>query len=320
MYPDGTLQTQLAGTADLDKDPAMAPDGTSVVLSGMRGTATDEIWKIDLTSGAAQRLTVDTFADRSPDWQGLVLQTNHPPLAGAGPDMNVPCAGADGALVSLNGSGSSDPDDNLAIYEWFASFGTPGQQLLGTGMEIQVLLPPGTTDVTLRVTDTDGLQATDSMTVIVVDPQPASLSVTADPNVLWPPNHQMVDVHVSVQATGGLCSPTPQFELQSVQNSQADSGGNGKGHRGVQSQGNEDVAGADLHTPDLDLQLRAERDGGDPAGRVYTLTYVITTGTGAGTTTSTQVIVPHDVGFESDMVVGKSAGQREPSDLKRRMR
>jgi TolB protein len=289
MYPDGTLQTELPGTADLDKDPAMAPDGTAVVFAGQRGTSAEEIWSLNMTTGVPRRLTLDSFADRSPDWQGLVLQTNHPPLAAAGSDLTVPCADAEGATVSLDGSGSTDPDQNLAVYEWFTGFGTSAQRLLGTGLHVDVLLPPGTTEVTLRVTDAEGLNDTDELTVTVVDPVAPTLTVSTDPAELWPPNRQMVDVHATVQAAGGRCSATPQFELQAVQVSDANAGnGRAKGLSAPDS----DVAGAELGTADLDLQLRAVRPG--TGSRTYTLTYVLTTGSGAGTMAWATVVVPHD--------------------------
>jgi sirohydrochlorin ferrochelatase len=290
MYPDGTLQTELPGTADLDKDPAMAPDGTAVVFAAQRTTATDEIWTLNLTTGVARRLTTDSFADRSPDWQGLVLHTNNPPLAAAGTDVTAPCVDAEGAVVALDGSGSTDPDENLAIYEWFAAFGTSDQHLLGAGMHVQAVLPPGTTEVTLRVTDAEGLQDTDSMTVTVFDPVTPTLTVSTDPSQLWPPNRQMVDVHATVVVTGGRCSSTPAFELHSVQVSDENSG-NGRG-KGLGAQPELDVVGAETGTPDLDLQLRATRTGSGM--RVYLLTYVLTSGTAAGTTASANVIVPHD--------------------------
>ena len=320
MYPDGTLQTELPGTADLDKDPAMAPDGSAVVFAAQRGTSTDEIWTLDLTTGTARRLTLDSFADRSPDWQGLVLQTNHPPLAGAGADVTVSCTEAAGAIVSLDGSGSTDPDNNLAIYEWFTFFGTSSQHLLGTGVHLQAQLPPGTTEITLRVTDAEGLDDTDIMNVTVVDPVAPGLSVSTDPSELWPPNHQMVDVHASVQATAGLCSPVPQFELQSVEVSEETSS-NGHG-KGLSSPGN-DVAGAELGTADLDLQLRAVRPG--KGSRTYTLTYVLTTGSGAGIQAWATVVVPHDQSASQPGVNPKTASMRSEdtmrsADMRRRVR
>jgi TolB protein len=320
MYVDGTMQTELPGTADLDKDPAMAPDGSAVVFAAQRGTSFDEIWTLDLTTGSTRRLTLDSFSDRSPDWQGLVLQTNHPPLAGAGVDVTVPCAGAEGAVVDLDGSGSTDPDDNLAIYEWFTGFGTSAQNLVGTGMHLQVPLPPGTTEITLRVTDAEGLDDADSMIVTVVDPVTPSLSVSTDPSQLWPPNRQMVDVHASVQAAGGLCSPTPQFELQTVQVSEEGSShGNG---RALGAPGS-DVAGAELGTADLDLQLRAVRPG--KGSRTYTLTYVLTTGSGAGIQAWAQVVVPHDQSASEAALNPKTVSMRSgdttrSGEMRRRVR
>jgi TolB protein len=320
MYTDGTLQTELPGTEDLDKDPAMAPDGSFLVFAAQRGTSTDEIWTLDLATGAARRLTLDSFADRSPDWQGLALQTNHPPLAGAGADVTVTCTEAEGAVVDLDGSGSSDPDDNLAIYEWFASYGTPTQHLLGTGMHLQVQLAPGTTEITLRVTDAEGLDDTDSLTVTVVDPVTPSLSVSTDPSELWPPNRQMVNVHASVQATAGLCSPVPQFELQSVQVSEES---NSNGHGRTLGAPGSDVAGAELGTADLDLQLRAVRPG--KGIRTYTLTYVLTTGSGAGIQAWATVVVPHDQSASEPALNPKTVSMRSEDttrsdDLRRRVR
>ncbi|HEX5042734.1 MAG TPA: PKD domain-containing protein [Candidatus Polarisedimenticolaceae bacterium] len=320
MYTDGTLQTELPGTEDLDKDPAMAPDGTAVVFAAQRGTSIDEIWTLDLTTGTTRRLTLDSFADRSPDWQGLVLQTNHPPLAGAGADVTVSCTDAEGAVVDLDGSGSSDPDDNLAVYEWFTGFGTSSQHLLGTGMHLQAQLAPGTTEITLRVTDSEGLDDTDSMTVTVVDPVTPGLSVSTDPSELWPPNRQMVDVHASVQATAGLCTPVPQFELQSVQVSE-ESNSNGHG-RALGAPGS-DVAGAELGTADLDLQLRAVRPG--KGSRTYTLTYVLTTGSGAGIQAWATVVVPHDQSASEPALNPKTVSMRSEDtmrsgELRRRVR
>ena len=46
--------------------------------------------------------------------------TNLPPTANAGPDQILTAAG-DSAIVSLDGSGSSDPDDGIVSYEWSES-------------------------------------------------------------------------------------------------------------------------------------------------------------------------------------------------------
>ncbi|MFQ5587195.1 MAG: PKD domain-containing protein, partial [Nitrospiria bacterium] len=51
--------------------------------------------------------------DDEPD-QAALVQTNNKPVADAGPDQNV----ANGALVSLDGSNSRDPDGDEINFRW----------------------------------------------------------------------------------------------------------------------------------------------------------------------------------------------------------
>ena len=55
-----------------------------------------------------------------------------------------------------------------------------------------------------------------------------------------------------------------------------------------------DIQGAVLGTDDRQFSLAATREGGNLAGRVYTLTYSATDGSGNKATASTTVTVPHD--------------------------
>ncbi|MDJ0610616.1 MAG: PKD domain-containing protein, partial [Kiloniellales bacterium] len=48
----------------------------------------------------------------------LLSNVNAPPVADAGPDQHLECAGPAGTPVELNGSGSSDPDGDALIYAW----------------------------------------------------------------------------------------------------------------------------------------------------------------------------------------------------------
>lgn len=95
----------------------------------------------------------------------LITATQLPPVAAAGPDQTVveSSPGA-GASVTLDGSGSSDPDGNInaALFEWFE-----GTTLLGTGQTLGHTFPVGVHVVTLRVTDSQGLVATDTVTITV---------------------------------------------------------------------------------------------------------------------------------------------------------
>src|SRR5713226_2347024 len=47
-----------------------------------------------------------------------VAAVNHPPIANAGADQTIECAGPGGTLVTLNGSNSSDPDGDVLNFIW----------------------------------------------------------------------------------------------------------------------------------------------------------------------------------------------------------
>ncbi|HEY0324323.1 MAG TPA: Ig-like domain-containing protein [Pyrinomonadaceae bacterium] len=100
---------------------------------------------------------------------------NTPPVANAGTDQTVECAGGLTA-VTLDGSASSDPDgDTPLTYEW-----REGVTVLGTGVTLNTSLAFGSHTITLKVTDPSGDFSEDTVTVNVVD--------TSDPLITAPPN------------------------------------------------------------------------------------------------------------------------------------
>jgi hypothetical protein len=103
-----------------------------------------------------------------------VLQ-NTPPVADAGPDQTVEQTSLQGALVTLNGTGSSDPDNDALTYYWNWTGGS------ATGATPTVLFPVGNTTVALTVTD--GIyNATDTVNIIVEEDKTPPL-VNAGPDV-----------------------------------------------------------------------------------------------------------------------------------------
>jgi YVTN family beta-propeller protein len=106
------------------------------------------------------------------------------------------------------------------------------------------------------------------------DTTPPTVTVSATPNTLWPPNHKMVDVTIDGSATddmSGIASVvitvTDEYGLYNMT-----------------------VSGFGST-----IQLEAWREGTDKDGRIYTITAVATDKAGNQSTTSTQVIVPHDM-------------------------
>ena len=217
---------------------------------------------------------------------------NRAPRAAAGADATLECASPQGAVTVLDGSGSTDDDsspgtnDDIVSFRWFEDAGLPSQTFLGSGPILEVTLPLGGHDITLRVTDAAGASAEDTLRIVVVDTMPPTLTIDVSPALLWPPNHRMVDVTATVAASD-LCGAASVM-LTSVSSSEPDDAA-GVGDGATLG----DIAGADLGTADVAFQVRAERDSRG-AGRTYTVVYAATDGAGLVITATSHLFVPHD--------------------------
>jgi hypothetical protein len=121
-----------------------------------------------------------------------------------------------------------------------------------------------------------------------VDRTPPAVSCNVSPNQLWPPNHQLVPVSVTVTATDAASMGPVAVTLLSVMSTEPE---NGLGDGDTAG----DIQGWSIGTNDQSGQLRAERAGGGN-GRVYTFTYRATDTAGNSATTTCTVTVPHNRG------------------------
>ncbi|HEX5011733.1 MAG TPA: hypothetical protein VFY71_15175 [Planctomycetota bacterium] len=232
------------------------------------------------------------------------LKTNEPPVANAGADQTVDCTSSAGAAVTLDGTASSDPNENdVLTYLWSGPdtvvFDDP------TSPTPTATFPIGVTSVTLTVSDS-AETASDTVDVVVIDDVPPFVRIAASLGNLWPPNQRLEVIGVSVLASDD-CSEPDSLQLQSVlvsSNEPDDSTGDGS-FAG-------DVAGADGFSAPVDVtsdfawnpltasfegsvDLRAERKG-NGAGRTYTITATVTDGFDNATSVTTTVVVPHSRG------------------------
>jgi len=217
------------------------------------------------------------------------LILNRPPVADAGPDQTVEQESDEGTLVTLNGSGSTDPDstpgtnDDIVAFDWY----TEGS-FIDSGKIIEHTFGPGTHTVTLEVTDKAGETSVDDLAVIVQDTTPPTIhSVSANPEVLWPVNHKMVEVIVEVEATDNsgeelVCGIAWVESNEPV---------NGPGDGDTDP----DILDWDFTEDFLMVLLRAERAGGGD-GRVYTICVECTDAAGNPSFAQVEVTVPHDQG------------------------
>ncbi|MFQ5649813.1 MAG: S8 family serine peptidase [bacterium] len=102
------------------------------------------------------------------------------PIANAGPDQTVTDSDGNGfETLTLDGSASFDPDGVIVAYQW-----TEGATVLGNTAVITSNFNVGTHNVTLTVTDNDGLTGSDNVVItvnapVVVGP-PTNLAASAD--------------------------------------------------------------------------------------------------------------------------------------------
>lgn len=212
------------------------------------------------------------------DYSRLSIHWDWLPVADAGPDQVVEQDSHAGASVMLDGSGSYKPSSaDPLIYMWT----WPGGSAMG--VTPTVVLPLGTTTVTLTVSD-GLLSDTDTVDITVVDTIPPVItSISASPDTLWSPNHKMVDVTITTTCVD-ICDPHPVCRIVGVtSNEPEDAHGDGDTEPDWQITG------------DLILKLRAERAGGGN-DRVYTIEVECTDRSGNKTTATVEVTVTHDQG------------------------
>jgi hypothetical protein len=107
---------------------------------------------------------------------------NQPPTAVAGGDVDVECTSAGGASFTLDGRGSSDPDQNLALASWRE--GSRVGPLIVNGWNAERALGLGASQsYVLRVIDAYAQTDEDTTTVSVVDTTPPVIACNAPATV-----------------------------------------------------------------------------------------------------------------------------------------
>jgi len=181
------------------------------VTTNERGLATDVLAVDEDDAGDVEITAVSGDFTQTLIVPVILVPLNTPPTADAGDDQTVECP-----TVTLDGSGSSDPDstpgtnDDIVKFEWFVD-----ETKIADGEMVEVELPVGTTVVTLTVTDRAGATDSDDTTVMLQDTTPPMVTLRMSPNELWPPNHKLHDIEAVLDIRD--CDPSPTQQQRAGQ-------------------------------------------------------------------------------------------------------
>ncbi len=172
--PGATLNVTIVGenTSFENGESAAAFSGAGITVNSISVTSQTEA-TVNITIGAAAEpgyrdVSITTGDEVAVLLNGFLVSevANQPPVADAGGDQTV-VATSDTALVTLDGSGSSDPDGTIAAYSWT---GAPDPDDV---VNPALNLAPGEYTFSLVVTDNEGaLSTADSVTVTVERKRP----------------------------------------------------------------------------------------------------------------------------------------------------
>jgi hypothetical protein len=147
-----------------------------------------------------------------------------------------------------------------------------GNTLVSTQFDVPVGTETGPSHLTVIA---NGIPSSAIATTVTACTPPVISSPSASPNSLWPPNNKLVNVTISY--TTSTSSGCPVTSVLTVASNETDA--------------KPEWIIVDAHH----LQLVAGRDG-NGSGRIYTITITATNAIGQVTTSTVEVVVPHDKG------------------------
>jgi alpha-tubulin suppressor-like RCC1 family protein len=175
-------------------------------------------------------------------------------------------------------------DAGSGVKELTYTVGTVTKTVAGASASVAISTE-GVTTVAYKAKDNAGNVEAEHTLAVRIDKTVPTVTCSATPRTLWPADHRLVPITVTVKVTDSR-SGSAGFTLTSVTSNEADDApGTGDGTT------TGDIQSFAVNTADVSGQLRAER-AVSGHGRVYTLTYVGRDVAGNPRTCTTTVTVP----------------------------
>ncbi len=228
----------------------------------MPGGDTTKSVVVNVASNTLYTLTVKDYKGTSGSDSLLVYPTQGPTITAPAAVSRTSSPTSCTAFVSDADLGSATATDNC-----------PGLTVTITGVPAGNLFPLGVTTITYTATNAAGRTKTATQTVTVTDiSKPAFITnLSANPDVIWPPDNKMKNVALTYTTMDNCGTVTNKITVTST----------------------DQIAGDWVVSNDHLVQLRAKRTNGKD--RVYTITVTPVDGSGnVGTPQSTNVYIIKD--------------------------
>jgi hypothetical protein len=231
-FPTANAIQASYGGSTLDAFAAkLNPAGAALVYSTYLGGSSVEVGRgVAVDAVGSAYVTGNTFSTNFPTANPLQaacapnsggfcsndvfvakIADNRSPVANAGADQTVECAGSL-TSVTLNGSGSSDPDGDVLTYEW-----REGTTLLGTGVTLNASLALGPHTITLTVSDPSNASSQDTVVINVVNTAPPVVTITGPASgAIYAVNTPVIFTGNFSDNAGGTHTATWTFDSVSV--------------------------------------------------------------------------------------------------------
>ena len=172
----GLKTLRLDGSESFDPDNDIS---SYEWFQGQQSLGTGQTLGVNLPVGITTITLVVTDQQNNTDQDTVVINVSAgslAPAADAGPDQNVLDTDNDGTeSITLDGSASYDPDNDIASYQWF-----DGSQFLGSGVNLTLDLEVGTYTLTLVVMDLQENISTDDVNITI---QEAEIPTVGGPSI-----------------------------------------------------------------------------------------------------------------------------------------
>jgi PKD repeat protein/subtilisin-like proprotein convertase family protein len=162
VLPSGAYRPLNVGTPDAMPSPAPSEPYASSLIA-FASTSPNGTWSLFLRDDT---VLGGGNGSVTGGWCVDIHATNAAPVARAG----GPYTAAEGSPITFDGTGSTDPDNNIVTYAW--NFGDGGT---GSGAIVQhTYASGGTYTVSLTVTDADGASSSATATATITDVAPTA--------------------------------------------------------------------------------------------------------------------------------------------------